>query len=135
MFTEFYALVRNGTWELVPSLPSQNLVGCKWIFHTKYLPDGSVERCKARLVAKGFHQCPRVNYNETFSLVIKPTIVHLVLSLTVSHGWSLRQLDVNNAFLQGILAEEVYMAQLLGFVDHGHLHHVCKLRKAIYGLK
>ena len=135
MSAEFDALIRNGTWELVPSHPTQNVVGCKWIFRTKYLSDGSVDRYKARLVAKGFHQRPGVDYSETFSPVIKPTTVRLVLSLAVSKGWSLRQLDVNNAFLQGTLSENVFMSQPPGFLDHDHPHHVCKLRKAIYGLK
>ncbi|RVW53564.1 Retrovirus-related Pol polyprotein from transposon RE2 [Vitis vinifera] len=67
--------------------------------------------------------------------VIKPTTVRLVLSLAVSQGWSLRQLDVNNAFLQGTLTEDVFMSQPPGFIDRDPPHHVCKLRKAIYGLK
>ena len=94
MSVEFDVLLRNGTWDLVPSHSTQNLVGCKWIFRTKYLPTGSIDRYKARLVAKGFHQCPGIDYSETFSPVIKPTTVRLVLSLAVSQGWSLRQLDV-----------------------------------------
>ncbi|RVW19477.1 Retrovirus-related Pol polyprotein from transposon RE1 [Vitis vinifera] len=131
MSAEFDDLLRNGTWDLVPSHPTQNLVGCKWIFRTKYLPNGSINRYKARLVAKGFHQRLGIDYSETFSPVIKPTTVRLVLSLAVSQGWSLRQLDVNNAFLQGTLTEDVFMSQPPVFIDRDHPHHVCKLRKAI----
>ncbi|RVW71213.1 Retrovirus-related Pol polyprotein from transposon RE2 [Vitis vinifera] len=97
--------------------------------------DALLHRYKARLVAKGFHQHPGIDYSETFSLVIKPTTVRLVLNLAVSQGWSLRQLDVNNAFLQGTLTEDVFMSQPPSFIDRDHPHHVCKLRKAIYGLK
>ena len=86
-------------------------------------------------MAKGFHQRPGVGYLETFSPVIKPTIVRLVLSIAVSNGWSFPHLDVNNAFLQGNLSEIVYMAQPLGFIDSDHPTHVCKLHKTIYGLK
>jgi hypothetical protein len=56
MNLEFDALLHNHTWTLVPSNPSQYLIGCKWVFRVKRKADGSVERHKARLVAKGFHQ-------------------------------------------------------------------------------
>jgi hypothetical protein len=110
-------------------------VGCKWIFRTKRHYDGSIDRYKARLVAKGFHQRPEVDYYDTFSPIIKPITIRLVLSITISSRWTLRQLDVNNAFLQGTLTKHVYMHQPLGFIDKDFLSHVCKLQKAIYGLK
>ena len=135
MYEEYDALVQNGTWELVSPIGITNLIGCKWVFRIKRNSDGSIDKFKARLVAKGFHQRPGVDYLETFSPVIKPTTVRLVLSIAVSNGWSLRQLDVNNAFLQGTLSETVYMAQPPGFIDADKPTHVCKLHKAIYGLK
>ncbi|KAH9716339.1 retrovirus-related pol polyprotein from transposon RE2 [Citrus sinensis] len=135
MSEEYDALVRNGTWELVPPNGITNLVGCKWIFRIKRHSDGSLDRFKARLVAKGFHQRPGVDYHETFSPVVKPTTVRLVLSIAISNGWSLCQLDINNTFLQGRLSEHVYMAQPPGFVDSDRPTYVCKLHKAIYGLK
>jgi len=107
MSAEYNALVSNDTWELVCPTTATNIVGCKWIFRIKRNFNGSIDRYKARLVAKGFHQRPGVNYLETFSPVIKPTTIHLVLSLVVANRLSLRQLDINNAFLQGSLSETV----------------------------
>ncbi|KAI5329077.1 hypothetical protein L3X38_028474 [Prunus dulcis] len=107
------ALLKNHTWSLVPSSPSQNLVGCKLVFRIKRHSDDSIESYKARLVAKGFHQCPGIDYAETFSTVVKPAIIRTVLSLAVSRGCSIRQLDIKNAFLHGFLQEDVYMTQSL----------------------
>ncbi|GKU98153.1 hypothetical protein SLEP1_g11189 [Rubroshorea leprosula] len=135
MSEEFDALVRQGTWDLVPPSPTQNVIGCKWVFRLKRGKNGDIERYKARLVAKGFHQRPGHDYSNTFSPVIKPTTIRTVLTIAVSQAWSIRQLDVNNAFLHGKIEEDLYMAQPAGFIDHNLPHHVCKLKKALYGLK
>uniref|UniRef100_A0A2N9G595 Integrase catalytic domain-containing protein n=1 Tax=Fagus sylvatica TaxID=28930 RepID=A0A2N9G595_FAGSY len=135
MQEEFAALQQQGTWSLVLPPPHKNVVGCKWVYKLKHNSNGTIARYKARLVAKGFHQQQGVDYAETFSPVIKPPTVRLILSLAVSHNWPLQQLDVKNAFLHGTLKEEVYMAQPQGYVDSSHPHYVCKLHKSIYGLK
>jgi hypothetical protein len=86
-------------------------------------------------VAKGFKQRYGINYEDMFSPVVKAATIHLVLSIAVSHGWRLQQLDMQNAFLHGVLEEEVYMRQPPGYEDKNSPHHVCRLDKAIYGLK
>ncbi|CAH9146417.1 unnamed protein product [Cuscuta epithymum] len=135
MADEFNALISNNTWDLVPFDSSKNVVGSKWIYKTKFHSDGSIERHKARLVAQGYNQQAGVDFSETFSPVVKPTTVRIVLTLAISFGWVMRQLDVKNAFLHGHLTEEVYMRQPQGFIHPQFPHHVCRLRKAIYGLK
>ncbi|KAB2637292.1 hypothetical protein D8674_027826 [Pyrus ussuriensis x Pyrus communis] len=115
MQDEILALQNQGTWSLVPLPHHKNLIGCKWVFKIKKNADGSIGRYKARLVAKGFNQEAGIDFGETFSPVVKPMTVRLVLALSAHFGWPLRQLDVKNAFLHGILQEEVYMTQPPGF--------------------
>ena len=134
MQEEYTALLSNNTWTLTTLPPNASLVGCKWVFKTKLHADGSFHRCKARLVAKGFHQTHGLDYAETFSPVVRHTTIRLVLAHAVTSGWPVRQVDVNNAFLNGDLSECVYMQQPPGFVS-ANPHLVCRLHKAIYGLK
>ncbi|KAK1417226.1 hypothetical protein QVD17_26351 [Tagetes erecta] len=135
MQTEYNALHKNCTWTLVPRPSTTNIVGSKWVFRIKYRPDGSIGRHKARLVAQGFTQIPGLDFNHTFSPVVKASTIRIVLSLAVINGWSLKQLDVDNAFLNGHISETIYMEQPPGFVDPKLPNHVCKLNKALYGLK
>ncbi|CAN1134237.1 Retrovirus-related Pol polyprotein from transposon TNT 1-94 [Linum perenne] len=108
MQDEFNALLHNKTWTLVPH-PShgKRIVGNKWVYRIKRHPDGTIARYKARLVAKGYHQTEGIDYTETFSPVIKPASVCLILSIALSQGWPIKQLDVSNAFLHGDLQETI----------------------------
>lgn len=133
MAEEYEALFKNQTWSLVPYKSDMNLVGNKWVFKAKFNADGTLQRYKARLVAKG--QTPGLDYFETFSPVVKSSTIRIRLSLAVFYSWDIQQIDVNNAFLNGELAETVYMVQPEGFVDPKQPTHVCKLHKALYGLK
>jgi len=132
---EYQALVDNNTWQLVPRPPGANIVTGKWIFRHKFHADGSLARHKARWVVRGFSQREGVDYDETFSPVVKPATIRSVLSIAASRTWPIHQLDVKNAFLHGHLEETVYCQQPPGFVDPGAPDHVCRLQKSLYGLK
>jgi len=84
MVEKYNALMANGTWDLVPPQSSQNLVESKWVYKLKYQSDGYVKRYKVHLIAQGFYQQAGIDYHETFYPIVKPTIVHLILSLVVS---------------------------------------------------
>jgi hypothetical protein len=135
MDEEFGALAKNKTWHLVPPKKGSNIIDCKWVYKIKRKQDESLDRYIARLVAKGFKQRYVIDYEDTFSPVLKAVTIRVILSIAVSRGWAMRQLDVQNAFLHGLLEEEVYMRQPPGYEDQSHPDYVCKLDKALYGLK
>ena len=86
MKEEYNALIENNNWELVPQAQGKNVIGCKWVYKTKFRSNGDIEKFKARLVAKGLNQKEGVDYEETFSLIIKMNIIRAILSLVASLG-------------------------------------------------
>jgi hypothetical protein len=85
MEEEYGALINNRTWELVPRPQGSNVVTDKWVFTHKLCVDGTLDHYKARWVLQGFTQRPRVDYDKTFSPVIKPATVRTVLDTAISH--------------------------------------------------
>ncbi|KAL6314902.1 hypothetical protein AAG906_029120 [Vitis piasezkii] len=112
MREEYDALLANETWKLCPRPVDHNVVGNKWVYKVKQTSTGEVDRFKARL----------------------PSLVECFLHF-LQFDWEIRQLDVSNAFLHGILLEDVYMEQPKGFVNSDFPDYVCKLNKSLYGLK
>jgi histone deacetylase 1/2 len=135
MQDEYDALMLNKTWTLVPPSSNKNIIDCKWVYRIKRRADGTIDCYKARLVAKGFKQRYGIDYEDTFSPAVKIATIRIVLSISVSRVWSLRQLDVKNAFLHGVLEEEVYMKHPPGFEHPDAPRYLCRLDKALYGLK
>ena len=129
------AIEKNEMWELVALLEGKKTVGLKWIFKTKYNSNGSVPRHEARLVTKGYSQLPGMDFEETFSLVVRLEIVRVFLVLDVLFRWLVYQFDVKLVFLNGVIREEVFVEQPEGFTVAGSKAKVYKLRKALYGLR
>jgi hypothetical protein len=126
MEEEYNALITNNTWDLVPRPIGSNVITGKWIFKHKFNSDGTLEWYKARWVLHSFTQWPSIDYNETFSLVVEPTTVRMVLSLAISHSRPIHQRVVKNAFLHHTLTETVYYSQPMGFVDPTQPDQVCQ---------
>ena len=85
MDDEIQALKKNDTWDLVPHPINHNVVGCRWIFKTKLHANGSIERHKAHLVAKGFSQIHGLDFEDTFSPVVRPATIQIILSIAVTY--------------------------------------------------
>lgn len=105
------------------------------VFHTKLKIDRSLEKYKPCVVAKGVQKIAGIDYTKILNPMVKPTTIHVVLTLALSNGWQMQQLDVNTSFLNKDIKEEVYMVQHKGFVSEIFPTHVCKLKKVIHGLK
>lgn len=127
---EINALHHTNTWELVDLPKGRKQVKNKWVFKLK--ENGTY---RAHLVAKGFTQVHGIDYDETFSPVARYDSVRLILVLAAKEDWELHGMDVKSAFLNGVLDEEIYMEQPKGFAEAGLEDKVCRLIKAIYGLK
>ena len=133
--SEYQSLLKNETWELVELPPGRKAITCRWVFKVKHDENGQVERFKGRLVAKGFLQKFGVEFDETFSPVVRFTSIRALLAFAVSRNMFIHQMDVVTAFLNGTLDEDIYMEQPEGYVVPGKENLVCHLKKSLYGLK
>lgn len=135
MDAEMDSITENRTWEL-SSLPrGHKAISLTWVYKVKRDPDGKILKHKARLVAKGYAQREGVDFEEVFAPIARMETVCLFLALAVHSSWDVHHMDVKSAFLNGELAEEVYVAQPPGYAVSGKEDQVLKLKKAIYGLR
>jgi hypothetical protein len=135
MSEELKSINDNKTWTLTDAPPGVKPIGLKWVFEIKRDADGNITRHKARLVAKGYVQRAGVDFDEVFAPVARMESVRFLLAIAAHHGWTVHHLDVKSAFLNGDLAEEVYVEQLPGYAVRGKERKVYRLHKALYGLR
>ena len=135
MQEELNQFIRNDVWTLVPPPKNQTIIGTKWVFRNKMDEKGIISRNKARLVAQGYNQQEGIDYDETFAPVARLESIRILLAYACAHDFKLFQMDVKSAFLNGLINEEVYVAQPPGFADFEKPSYVFKLKKALYGLK
>jgi hypothetical protein len=135
MLEEYDSIMWNDVWEVVLRPVGKSVVTSRWLYKTKYVADGSIEKHKVRFVTRGFSQIEGVDYDETFAPVARYTSIKSIISIATEIGWRIHQMDVKTAFLNGFIEEEVYIEQPQGFEVSERESHVCLLRKALYGLK
>ena len=136
MIEEMEGLAEHNTWTLVEKPECvQSVIDCRWVFKHKPATRATNARYKARLVAKGFQQRRGVDFMHTFAPVARISSIRLLLAHALCADIPVHQMDVKNAFLNGVLNEDVYMRQPEGFIDPDRPHHVCKLNRTLYGLK
>lgn len=75
---------------LLPHPYTTNMIKCIWLFRPKTNVDGSLFRYKDQILANGRSQIHGIDCDETFSLVVKPTTIHIVLIIVVTHKWPIR---------------------------------------------
>jgi hypothetical protein len=135
MIEEMASIEQNQTWSLVELPAGHRAIGLKWVFKIKKDEHGNVSKYKARLVAKGYVQRQGIDYEEVFAPIVRMESVRVLLAVAAHGSWPVHHMDVKSAFLNGDLAEEVYVQQPPGFIATGHERMVLKLHKALYGLK
>nr|GFA43739.1 retrovirus-related Pol polyprotein from transposon TNT 1-94 [Tanacetum cinerariifolium] len=135
MQEELDQFARLKVWRLVPLPEGKSVIKTKWIFKNKKDESSLVIRNKARHVAVGYSQQEGIDYDERFAPVARIEAIRLFLAYAAHKDFTVVQMDVKTAFLNGILKEEVYVGQPPGFISKQYPDHVYALDKALYGLK
>jgi hypothetical protein len=127
--------MKNDVWEIVTRPKEKSMITSKWVYKIKHAVDGSIDKYKERFMARGFSQKEGEDYDRTFAPVSIYTSFRAIMSLVSTMGWSLHQMDANKTFLNGEIEEEVYIEQPQCFEVQPRDTNVCRLKKALFGLK
>ncbi len=126
------SLEDNHTWDLVDAPKNPKILRGKWIYKLNYGIDGKISRYKARWVAKSFEQKEDIDFEETFSPVVKSCTTRILLALAAFYSWSVEQMDAVTAYMNSKIDVVLYIEAPTGYKTPGK---VCLFRRTIYGLK
>ena len=132
--SELESIEENKVWTVVKRPNDKSVIQTRWIFKIKRNANNEPEKYKARLVAKGYCQEYGIDYYETFAPVVKVQTLRTIFALSAQQDLVVHQVDINTAFLNGDLEEEIFIEPPPGIVKYKK-DEVCKLHKALYGLK
>lgn len=107
------SLFVNNAWTLVNKPENKNIIDCKWVFTIKNDENGFSVKYKARLVARGFSQEYLIDYNERFAPVARISSLRYIVAFCKQFNLLVNHMDVNTAFLNDILKEEIYISKFL----------------------
>jgi hypothetical protein len=119
MVEEYTSSMRNDVWDIVSKLEEKSFLSYMWLYKTKNVSYGSIEKFKVRFVARRFSQKEGVDYADKFSLVTKYYYIQVVISIASIMRWRIHHMDVKTFFFNGIIEEEVYIEKHRGFEVHG----------------
>ncbi|GKF33024.1 retrovirus-related pol polyprotein from transposon TNT 1-94, partial [Tanacetum coccineum] len=130
MQDELHQFDKLKVWELVDKPFGKMIIKLKWLWKNKKDEDQTVIRNKTGLIAKGYAQEEGIDFEESFAPVARLEAIQIFVAHAAHKSFPIYQMDVKTAFLNGLLKEEVYVAQSEGFVDPDHPEKVYLLRKA-----
>ena len=134
MNAEIENIETKGTWTEAVLPAGRSAIGCKWVYKKKRDQEGRVVKYKARLVAKGYSQVPGIDHEETYAPVGRSTSLRILLAAAASNDLETGQADVEGAYLNGVLEEEIYMEYPKGMTPKAGCNCL-RLNKSLYGLK
>lgn len=138
MNNEIRSLKNMNTFRLTTLPKGRFAIKCKWVFKLKRNTDGSINKYKARLVAKGFTQRKEIDYTETYAPVARTVSTRVLVAIAAREELHLETIDIDNAYLNGIIDAQIFMTQPEGYVNPKFTDtrvYVLEVLKGLYGLK
>jgi len=133
---EINSMIENEVYEVIDNSHNNvKVVDCRWVFAYKYDENGNIIKYKARLVAKGFTQIEGIDYFLTYAPTLKVDTFRIMIKLASINKWNIYQLDINCAYLNGKLKEDIYMKIPYFGKGYKEPNKIWKLKRSIYGLK